>query len=114
MSSHIIVFQSQADMPPLTMSLGTTLYNKTGSWRYMRPLYRDKTSPCNHACPTGEDIVDYLQMVVKGELEQARQRILEENPLIGVSARVCPHPCDRVQIAKLGAPSLSTPGSVPL
>lgn len=94
MTSHIIVFQSAADMPSLPMSVGTTLYNKTGSWRYVRPVYRDKTPPCNHACPAGEDIVDYLQMVVDGNYEQARQRILEENPLIGVCGRVCPHPCE--------------------
>jgi 2-oxoacid:acceptor oxidoreductase delta subunit (pyruvate/2-ketoisovalerate family) len=93
-TSHIIVFQSAADMPSLPMSVGTTLYNKTGSWRYVRPVYRDKTPPCNHACPAGEDIVDYLQMVVDGNYEQARQRILEENPLIGVCGRVCPHPCE--------------------
>jgi 2-oxoacid:acceptor oxidoreductase delta subunit (pyruvate/2-ketoisovalerate family) len=92
--SYIITFKSEADMPDTTVSLGTTLYNKTGTWRYMRPVYRNKTSPCNYACPAGEDIVNYLQMVVRGEYEQARQRILEENPLIGVCGRVCPHPCE--------------------
>ena len=92
--SNIIVFKTEADMPDTTMSLGSTLYNKTGSWRYMRPIYRDRTSPCNHACPAGEDIVDYLQMVVHADLERAQQRILAENPLIGVCGRVCPHPCE--------------------
>ncbi len=92
--SYIVVFKSEADMPGTTMSLGSTLYNKTGSWRYMRPIYRNRTSPCNHACPAGEDIVDYLQMVVQGDLEGAQQRILAENPLIGVCGRVCPHPCE--------------------
>jgi hypothetical protein len=55
-----IVFKTEADMPYLPMSLGTTLVNKTGSWRYVRPLYVDKTPPCNHHCPAGEDIVGYL------------------------------------------------------
>jgi len=101
--SYTITFKSEAEMPDITMSLGTTLYNKTGTWRYMRPLYRDKTSPCNAACPAGEDIVDYLRMVTHGDLDQAQQRILAENPLIGVCGRVCPHPCEsECNRAKLG------------
>jgi len=92
--SEKIVFKTEADMPLLPMSLGTTLYNKTGSWRYLRPIYRDKTPPCNQACPAGEDIVAYLRLVNKGEYEQARQRILEENPFPGVCGRVCGHPCE--------------------
>jgi 2-oxoacid:acceptor oxidoreductase delta subunit (pyruvate/2-ketoisovalerate family) len=89
-----IVFESEAEMPDVAMSLGTTLYNKTGSWRYLRPLYRNKTSPCNQACPSGEDIVLYLRWAKEGRYEQALQRILEENPFPGVCGRVCPHPCE--------------------
>ncbi len=92
--SYQIVFETEADMPELAMSLGSTLYNKTGSWRYVRPVYCNKTSPCNHTCPAGEDIVGYLQMVNRGQYEQALQRILEENPFPGVCGRVCPHPCE--------------------
>jgi 2-oxoacid:acceptor oxidoreductase delta subunit (pyruvate/2-ketoisovalerate family) len=92
--SELIVFQSEADMPDLAMSLGTTLYNKTGSWRYVRPIYRNRTSPCNHACPAGEDIVMQLGLVAKGQYQEARRRILEENPFPGVCGRVCPHPCE--------------------
>jgi len=92
--SEIIVFGSEADMPEVAMSLGTTLYNKTGSWRYLRPWYCDKTSPCNHVCPAGEDIVQVLGMVKKGDYRGARGRILEENPFPGVCGRVCPHPCE--------------------
>lgn len=90
----LIVFQSEAEMPEVAVSLGTTLYNKTGSWRYLRPVYRNKTPPCNHACPAGEDIVQYLGMVNKGDYEGALRRILEENPFPGVCGRVCPHPCE--------------------
>ncbi|HUT15438.1 MAG TPA: NAD(P)-binding protein [Anaerolineae bacterium] len=92
--SETIVFRTEADLPLSPMSVGTTLYNKTGSWRYVRPIYRDKTPPCDHACPAGEDIVDYLSMANRGEYEQALQRILEENPFPGVCGRVCPHPCE--------------------
>jgi len=89
-----IVFKSEAEMPDLAMSLGTTLYNKTGTWRYLRPVYCNKTSPCNHACPSGEDIVQYLRWAKEGRYEEALRRILEENPFPGVCGRVCPHPCE--------------------
>ncbi len=89
-----IVFESEADMPPLPMSLGTTLVNKTGSWRYIRPLYVDKTPPCNHICPAGEDIVGYLALVREGKYREAWELIKQENPFPGVCGRVCPHPCE--------------------
>jgi 2-oxoacid:acceptor oxidoreductase delta subunit (pyruvate/2-ketoisovalerate family) len=92
--SDTIVFETEKQMPNSPMSLGTTLYNKTGSWRYVRPVYRNRTSPCNHVCPAGEDIVDYLALVNHGDYEAALQRILEENPFPGVCGRVCPHPCE--------------------
>jgi 2-oxoacid:acceptor oxidoreductase delta subunit (pyruvate/2-ketoisovalerate family) len=92
--SDTIVFETEEQMPNSPMSLGTTLYNKTGSWRYVRPVYRNKTSPCNHVCPAGEDIVHYLGLVNHGDYGAALQRILEENPFPGVCGRVCPHPCE--------------------
>jgi len=32
-----IVFQSEKEMPMMAVSLGSMLYNKTGSWRNIRP-----------------------------------------------------------------------------
>ena len=89
-----IVFKTEADMPYLPMSLGTTLVNKTGSWRYIRPLYVDKTPPCNHYCPAGEDIVGYLALIKEGKYKEAWELIKQENPFPGVCGRVCPHPCE--------------------
>jgi NADPH-dependent glutamate synthase beta subunit-like oxidoreductase len=89
-----IVFKTEADMPPLPMTLGTTLVNKTGSWRYIRPLYVDKTPPCNHHCPAGEDIVGYLALIKEERYKEAWELIKQENPFPGVCGRVCPHPCE--------------------
>lgn len=89
-----IVFKTEADMPYLPMSLGTTLVNKTGSWRYIRPLYVDKTPPCNHNCPAGEDIVGYLALIKEGTYKEGWELIKQENPFPGVCGRVCPHPCE--------------------
>ena len=89
-----IVFRTEADMPYLPMTIGTTLVNKTGSWRYIRPLYVDKTPPCNHNCPAGEDIVGYLALIKEGRYKEAWELIKQENPFPGVCGRVCPHPCE--------------------
>ena len=35
-----IVFQSADEMPMMPMSIGSMLYNKTGSWRNIRPEIR--------------------------------------------------------------------------
>ena len=89
-----IVFKTEADMPYLPMSLGTTLVNKTGSWRYIRPLYVNKTPPCNHNCPAGTDVVGYLALIKEGKHKEAWELIKQENPFPGVCGRVCPHPCE--------------------
>lgn len=89
-----IVFKTEADMPYLPMTLGTTLVNKTGSWRYIRPLYVDKTPPCNHNCPAGADVVGYLALIKEGKYKEAWELIKQENPFPGVCGRVCPHPCE--------------------
>jgi len=89
-----IVFKTEADMPYLPMTLGTTLVNKTGSWRYIRPRYVDKTPPCNHHCPAGSDVVGYLALIREGKYKEAWELIKQENPFPGVCGRVCPHPCE--------------------
>lgn len=40
----------------ITLDVGTSLENRTGSWRTLRPTYVHKLPPCNHQCPAGEDI----------------------------------------------------------
>jgi 2-oxoacid:acceptor oxidoreductase delta subunit (pyruvate/2-ketoisovalerate family) len=92
--AKIIIFKSEAEMPTMAASLASTLYNKTGSWRYMRPLYVDKTPPCNDACPAGEDIVGYLDLIRQGRYREGWELIMQENPFPGVCGRVCPHPCE--------------------
>jgi len=92
--AKVIVFESEAEMPTMAASLASTLYNKTGSWRYMRPLYVDKTPPCNDACPAGEDIVGYLGLIRQGRYREGWELIMQENPFPGVCGRVCPHPCE--------------------
>jgi len=81
-------------MPPAPISLGTTLYNKTGSWRTFRPIYDEKLPPCNHACPAGEKIQGYLDLVLKKDFAGAWTMLTRDNPFPSVSGRVCYHPCE--------------------
>ncbi len=92
--ARVITFTSEAEMPMMPASVASTLYNKTGSWRYMRPFYANQTPPCNAACPAGEDIVMHLQLTAQGRYAAAWQTIVRENPFPGVCGRVCPHPCE--------------------
>jgi NADPH-dependent glutamate synthase beta subunit-like oxidoreductase/ferredoxin len=81
---------------PLFISRSTTtsVENKTGSWRYFRPFYDEKTAPCSAACPVGEDIPRIEMLARQGLLKTAWETILEENPFPSICGRVCFHPCE--------------------
>jgi len=78
----------------ITLDVGSSLANKTGSWRVERPVYVDRLPPCNHGCPAGEDIQGWLYRAEEGDTEGAWRRIMEANPLPGVMGRACFHPCE--------------------
>jgi len=92
--SKVIEFTSEKEMPLLVVSLESTLYNKTGSWRYLRPVYHDKTAPCVEGCPAGEDVEGYMYLVAQGKFDEAWELIMKENPFPAVCGRVCYHPCE--------------------
>jgi NADPH-dependent glutamate synthase beta subunit-like oxidoreductase len=79
--------------PPPTEKEGQRLF-PTGNFRFFRPVYRDKTPPCNHACPTGEQIQKYLDYVKHDRYLDGYLTILEDNPMPSVTGRVCYHPCE--------------------
>ncbi len=66
----------------------------SGPRRIQRPVYVDLLPPCNHACPAGENIQSWLALAQQGQLEQAWQVLMEDNPMPGVHGRVCYHPCE--------------------
>jgi NADPH-dependent glutamate synthase beta subunit-like oxidoreductase/ferredoxin len=78
----------------LPHSFASTDHNKTGSWRYVRPLYDEKTSPCSTACPVGEDIARIAMLVSQKRIQEAWETILKENPFPAVCGRVCFHNCE--------------------
>ncbi len=79
--------------PPPTEKDGQRLF-PTGNFRFYRPVYRDKTPPCNNACPTGEQIQKYLDYVKHDRYLDGYLTILEDNPMPSVTGRVCYHPCE--------------------
>jgi len=81
-------------VPPVAMSRISTRVNKTGSWKYIRPIYRDRVAPCNEACPVGIDIEGYMNLLRQDRVEEARELLLRENPLPGITGRVCYRPCE--------------------
>jgi len=81
-------------VPPVSVSSTTTLVNKTGSWKYIRPIYRDRVAPCNEGCPVGIDIEGYMNLLREGRREEAVELLLRENPMPAVTGRVCYHPCE--------------------
>ena len=86
----------------ITLDVGSSLANKTGSWRTERPVYVHKLPPCNHACPAGEDIQGWLYHAEDGDYERAWRALVQDNPFPAIMGRVCYHPCEtacnRVQL----------------
>jgi 2-oxoacid:acceptor oxidoreductase delta subunit (pyruvate/2-ketoisovalerate family) len=80
----------------ITLDVGSSRANKTGSWRTERPVYVDRMPPCNQACPAGENIQAWLYEAEAGGegYEGAWRKIMEDNPFPAVMGRVCYHPCE--------------------
>jgi 2-oxoacid:acceptor oxidoreductase delta subunit (pyruvate/2-ketoisovalerate family) len=78
----------------ITLDPGSSLANRTGSWRTFRPVYLDRLPPCNAACPAGENIQGWLFHAESGDYEAAWRSLTENNPLPAIMGRVCYHPCE--------------------
>ena len=78
----------------ISLDVGSSLANKTGSWRTNRPVYVDRLPPCNHACPAGENIQSWLYHAEGGDYEAAWRVLTRDNPLPAIMGRVCYHPCE--------------------
>jgi 2-oxoacid:acceptor oxidoreductase delta subunit (pyruvate/2-ketoisovalerate family) len=80
----------------ITLDPGSSLANKTGSWRTERPLYVDRLPPCNGQCPAGEDIQGWLFHAESGDYESAWRHLTRDNPFPAIMGRVCYHTCESV------------------
>jgi NADPH-dependent glutamate synthase beta subunit-like oxidoreductase len=82
----------------ITLDVGSSRANKTGSWRTERPVYVHRLPPCADACPAGENVQQWLYDAEEGGsgYERAWRQIMEDNPFPAVMGRVCYHPCETV------------------
>ena len=78
----------------ITLDPGSSLANKTGSWRTERPIYVDRLPPCNAQCPAGEDIQGWLFHAESGHYEAAWRHLVRDNPFPAIMGRVCYHSCE--------------------
>jgi 2-oxoacid:acceptor oxidoreductase delta subunit (pyruvate/2-ketoisovalerate family) len=78
----------------ITLDVGSSHANRTGSWRVERPIYVDRLPPCNDACPAGENIQRWLYQAEPGDYEMAWRQLVEDNPFPAVMGRICYHPCE--------------------
>ncbi len=89
----------------ITLDVGSSLANHTGSWRTSRPVYLNRLPPCNHQCPAGENIQAWLFHAESGDYEQAWRVLVQDNPFPAVMGRVCYHSCEGAcNRGKLDAP----------
>ena len=78
----------------ITLDVGSSLANHTGSWRNTRPVYLDRLPPCNNQCPAGENIQAWLFHAESGHYEAAWKTLVQDNPFPAVMGRVCYHSCE--------------------
>lgn len=51
-------------------------------------------APCQHACPVGMEIPDYVALIRDNRLEDAYKVLLRTNPFPSICGRVCEHNCE--------------------
>ena len=78
----------------ITLDVGSSLANRTGSWRTLRPVYVNRLPPCNAKCPAGEKCQAWLFHAESGDYRGAWEKIIEDNPFPAIMGRVCYHTCE--------------------
>ncbi|NOQ96147.1 MAG: NAD(P)-binding protein, partial [Desulfobacterales bacterium] len=51
-------------------------------------------SACQHSCPAGIDVPNYVAAIASGKYDKAVEIIRERNPFPAVCGRICVHPCE--------------------
>ncbi len=51
-------------------------------------------SPCQHTCPVGINIPQYVAHIADGEYLESINTIRERNPFPSICGRICHHPCE--------------------
>ncbi|MCL0088669.1 FAD-dependent oxidoreductase [Dehalococcoidia bacterium] len=51
-------------------------------------------SPCQHTCPVGVNVPQYVAAITEGQYGKAIDVIRERNPFPAICGRICHHPCE--------------------
>lgn len=78
----------------ITLDVGSSKANHTGSWRTERPVYVHRAAPCGGACPAHEDPQAWLYHAENGDYEAAWRVLTADNPMPAIMGRVCYRPCE--------------------
>jgi Pyruvate/2-oxoacid:ferredoxin oxidoreductase delta subunit len=100
--------ESAGQLPVMPLTIEDMTWNKTGTWRLLTPRAADKTAPCQAACPIGQPIPEFIHDVAVRDWDRALERLLEVNPMPGVTSRLCYHPCQGKCLRKELDHSIST------
>ena len=79
--------------PEVPSSWGGMAWNKTGSWRFLVPVFSPRPSPCGAECPLHNNIPDMMALLADGDTAGAVLALALENPFPAVLGRVCPAFC---------------------
>ena len=63
----------------ITLDVGSSLANRTGSWRTERPVYVHRLPPCANACPAGENVQQWLYDAEEGSAGYERAYMPKED-----------------------------------
>ena len=81
---------------PMAAATEPTTANRTGTWRFEKPVFVEQIAPCREACPVGEDIPVIMALNEAKAFEEAYRQILLENPFPGICGKLCFHPCEKI------------------
>jgi len=60
------------------------------------PHYKQGIAPCQGACPIQIDVRGYIELIAKGEFNEALKLIRQKNPFPAITGRLCSRPCEKV------------------
>ena len=83
--ADVLALTAHRESPPTQL--------KTGSWRVLTPHYVQNLAPCSAFCPAGNDVIGFIQAVVREGTAAAAATLGRSSPLAASCGRVCPAPC---------------------
>ena len=75
--------------PTVFVETVPTSANKTGSWRFLSPVRKEKVSPCRVLCPLENEIPRWMKEVKAGNWQEAWKIVRRYNPFPAITGYAC-------------------------